>query len=79
MATDSLVIITVEGSNNRIAVYVAYHRSMPEVRGEADCPESALDRLAERLVLDLDCVSDDFHRDLIRRALVNVVRARSGQ
>jgi hypothetical protein len=78
MAADSLVIITVEGSNHRIAAWAAYHRSMPEVRGEADCPESALDRLAERLVLDLDCISDDFHRDLVRSALGDVDRARSG-
>jgi hypothetical protein len=75
MAADSIVIITVEGSNHWIA---AYHRSTPEVRVQADCPESALDRLAERLVLDLDWVSDDFHRDLIWRALVDVDRARSG-
>jgi hypothetical protein len=73
------VIITMEGSNDRIAVYTAYHRSMPEVRGEAEFPEWALDRLAERLVLDLDCVSDDFLRNLIRRALVDVCRARPGQ
>ena len=79
MAADSLMIITVEGSNDRIAVCAAYHRSMPEARGEAGCPESALDRLAERLVLDLDCASDGFHRDLIRRAFADVDRIRSGQ
>ena len=79
MAADSLVITTVEGTDHRIAVQAAYHRSMPEVRVEAGCPESALDRLAERLVLDLDCVSDGFHRDLIRRALADVDRIRSGQ
>ncbi len=79
MAGDSLMIITVESPSHRIAVYAAYHRRMPEVRAEADSPGSALDRLAERLVMDLDCVSDDFHRNLIRRALVDVCRARSGQ
>jgi len=79
MAADSFVIITLESSDDRIAAYAAYHRSMPELRGEAGCPESALDRLAERLVLDLDCVSDDFHRDLIRRALDDVDRVRLGR
>ncbi len=78
MDADSLEITTVKGSDHRVAALTAYHRRLPEVRVEADTPESALDRLAERLALELDGVSDHYHRGLIRSALGDVDRARSG-
>ena len=78
MGADSLVITTVEGSDHRAAAHTVYHRRLPEVRVEADTPESGLDRLAERLALELDGVSDAYHRGLIRSALADVDRARSG-
>jgi hypothetical protein len=79
MGADSLVIITVKGSDDRTAATAVYHRSIPEVRAEADTLESALDRLARRLVPGLDYISDDYHRDLVRVALSDIERARSGR
>jgi hypothetical protein len=76
MAADSLVIMTVGGTDPRNPARAAYHRTMPELRVEVGTPELALDRLAECLELNLDFVSDDFHRDVIRRALADVDRAR---
>jgi hypothetical protein len=78
MDTNSLVIVTLEDTSRQATFQAAYHRSLPEVRVEADCLESALDRLAARLALDLDWISDDFHRDSIQRALAEVEWARLG-
>jgi hypothetical protein len=76
MRADSLVIITVDGSYHQVAVY---HPNMPEVRAEAGCREAAIDRLAEHVARDHDFVSDNFHSNVIRRALADVDRARSGR
>jgi len=74
--TDDSPVITVTGYDHGIAYQAAFHRSVPELRAEAHTPESALDRLAGRLAVGLDCVIDDFHRDLIQRALGDVDRVR---
>ena len=78
MAAESVVVTTVQGTEHRVVVQVAYHRSFPEIRVEADSQEAALERLTERLARDLDFVSDEFHRGAIRRALADVDRARTG-
>jgi hypothetical protein len=77
--TDDSPVITVAGYDQGIAVQTAIHRSMPELRARADTPQSALGQLAARLLLSLDCVIDDFHRDPIRRALGDVDRVRLGR
>jgi len=72
-------VITLASHDHGIVSQTAILRSMPELRASADTAQTALDRLAARLLLSLDCVIDDFHRDLIRRALGDVDRVRLGR
>jgi hypothetical protein len=72
-------VITSQGSNHGISFQAAFHRSIPELRATADTAQSALDRLAWSLALNLDCATDDFHRELIQRALDDVDHVRSAR
>jgi hypothetical protein len=54
--------------------HLAYHRAIPELWVEADSPEAAARRLADRLASTLREVPDAFHREVIRRSAVDVDR-----
>ncbi len=50
----------------------AYHRELPEVRGEGNSPTDAVQRLAELLDRTLDNAPSEWRRQIVEQAIADV-------
>ncbi len=68
----SKVIVTPELHGGALAHNLsAYHRELPEVRGEGSSATDAVLRLAELLNRALDNVPYDWHRQIVEQAIAD--------
>lgn len=67
------VIVTGEHHGGALAHQLsAYHRGVPEVRGEGSCAADAVLRLADLLRVTLDNAPSDWRREIIEQAIADV-------
>jgi hypothetical protein len=66
------VVVTPELHGGALAHNLsAYHRELPEVRGEGSSPTDAVLRLAQLLNRALDNVPHDWHRQIVEQAIAD--------
>lgn len=71
-AADPSRVVVRRGSCTMATCYQAHHRDIPERSADGDTPARAAARLAEELERELANVGDQYHRDLLVRALDDV-------
>jgi hypothetical protein len=71
MGTAATKLILVDSHCDACSTHAfhAYHANFPEMRIEHTTAEGAVHRLIDRLIADLDCISDPSHRETVQSAI----------